>query len=240
VALVTGAGSGIGAACARRLSADGLRVVVTDVDLGAAEHVAADLPESQAVLLDVADSAAWRRAAEVVRSSYGRLDVVVNNAFTLVRRPAHETTDEEWDLQLSVDLSSVHRSVRTFHDELRQSGGCLVNVSSVHASFGVAGHPAYAAAKGGMLALTRQLAVEYGPDVRVNAVVPGPIRTPVWDRLSEPEVERSARATALLRLGRPEEVAAAVSFLADPAQSSFITGASLLVDGGWSCTKDSA
>jgi NAD(P)-dependent dehydrogenase (short-subunit alcohol dehydrogenase family) len=136
VALVTGAGSGIGAACARRLSADGLRVVVTDVDLAPPSTVAADLPDSQAVLLDVADSAAWRRAAEVVRSSYGRLDVVVNNAFTLVRRPAHETTDEEWDLQLSVDLSSVHRSVRTFHGELRQSGGCLVNVSSVHASFG--------------------------------------------------------------------------------------------------------
>jgi NAD(P)-dependent dehydrogenase (short-subunit alcohol dehydrogenase family) len=240
VALVTGAGSGIGAACARRLSADGLRVVVTDVDLAAAEQVAAALPDSQALLLDVADSAAWLRTAEVVRSSYGRLDVVVNNAFTLVRRPAHETTDEEWDHQLSVDLSSVHRSVRTFHGELRRSGGCLVNVSSVHASFGVAGHPAYAAAKGGMLALTRQLAVEYGPDVRVNAVVPGPIRTPVWDRLGEPEIERSARATALLRLGRPDEVAAAVSFLADPAQASFITGASLLVDGGWSCTKDSA
>jgi NAD(P)-dependent dehydrogenase (short-subunit alcohol dehydrogenase family) len=74
----------------------------------------------------------------------------------------------------------------------------------------------------------------------VNAVVPGPIRTPVWDALADAEIERSAMATALQRLGRPEEVAAAVSFLADPEQASFITGASLLVDGGWSCTKDSA
>ena len=112
-------------------------------------------------------------------------------------------------------------------------------VSSVHAHAGLPGHPAYAAAKGALLSLCGQLAVEYGPEVRVNAVLPGPILTGAWDRVGEEGRRRSAQATAARRLGRPEEVAAAIAFLGGP-DASYVTGTSLIVDGGWSVVKDSA
>jgi NAD(P)-dependent dehydrogenase (short-subunit alcohol dehydrogenase family) len=114
-----------------------------------------------------------------------------------------------------------------------------VLVSSVHAHRGIPGHPAYAASKGALLSLCGQLAVEYGPDVRVNAVLPGPILTAAWDRVPQADRASSVAETAARRFGTPEEVAAAVAFLAAD-EASYITGSSLLVDGGWSVTKASA
>lgn len=111
--------------------------------------------------------------------------------------------------------------------------------SSVHAHRGIPGHPAYAASKGALLSLCGQLAVEYGPQVRVNAVLPGPILTAAWDRVPQHERELSVEETAARRFGTPEEVAAAVAFLAAD-EASYITGSSLLVDGGWSVVKASA
>jgi NAD(P)-dependent dehydrogenase (short-subunit alcohol dehydrogenase family) len=118
-------------------------------------------------------------------------------------------------------------------------GGAVVLVSSVHARFGLPGHPGYAATKGGLVSLSRQLAVEYGPAVRVNAVLPGPVLTQAWDGVSEEDRQRSARATPAGRLGEPGEVASVISFLLSPA-ASFVSGAELVVDGGWSAAKDSA
>ena len=115
----------------------------------------------------------------------------------------------------------------------------MVITSSVHALVGLPGHPAYAASKGGLTALTRQLAVEYGPDVRVNCVLPGPILTPAWDGITDEDRARSVEQTVAGRFGRPDEVAAAIAFLAS-GDATYITGASLPVDGGWTIYKTSS
>lgn len=159
-----------------------------------------------------------------------------NNAYTFVEAVPHELEETDWDRQIAVCLKSVFLSVKACIPHLLASGGVMVNTSSVHALLGFRGNAAYDAAKGAICALTRQLAVEYGPRVRVNAVLPGAILTPAWEGSTQAEREGFARHTPAARLGRPEEVAAAVCFLASE-DASFITGANLLVDGGWSIWK---
>lgn len=240
--MVTGAGRGIGAAIARRFAADGNRVVVSDIDLPAAESVCASVAETLVpgecfpARLDVADSHDWATVAELVRQRFGSVDVVVSNAYMAVLRPIHEMTDHEWDHQLAVNLSAVHRALRSFLPDLRTQRGSMVVVSSVQARLGFAGHAAYAASKGGHLALVRQLAVEYGPDVRFNAVVPGPIATEAWQRSNVVDTDEASAGTALLRMGQPDEVAAAVAFLVSD-EASYITGTEIVVDGGYLATK---
>ncbi|NEE03755.1 SDR family NAD(P)-dependent oxidoreductase [Phytoactinopolyspora halotolerans] len=242
VAVVTGAGSGIGAAIAERLAAEGAHVMLVDVSAeGLAEtekRIAAAAGGASPFAGDVADPGTWSALAEAVEGGHGGLDILVNNAATVRVAPAHELEPDEWDRQLAVNLRPLYLAFRAFHGRWRP-GAAAVAVSSVHADAGLPGHPAYAASKGGLLSLTRQLAVEYGPEVRVNAVVPGPIMSPAWDRVAEPDRERSVQQTVLGRFGEPSEVASVVAFLAS-ADAAYVTGTSVVVDGGWLISKDSA
>lgn len=240
-AVVTGAARGIGLATAQRLLADGWRVALLDRD----EEVSAaadalGTPSARGYVADVASAADWARVIGSVRSDLGPVDALVSNALVTDRTPLHEMTPESWQRQLDVNLGGTFHGVRACLPDLRRDAdGRVVLVSSVHAAFGLPDVPAYATTKAGLTGLTRQLAVQYGGQVRVNCVLPGPIRTAQWDGVAEEDVARSAAETATGRLGRPEEVAGAIAFLLGE-DATYVTGATLAVDGGWSITKNSA
>lgn len=241
VAVVTGAASGIGAATAVRLASEGAAVVLADISPRGAqvrEQIEAAGGRASFVQADAADEQDWDRVAAAAHE-FGPVGVLVSNAFTIDVAPAHETTRASWDRQLAVNLTASFLGVRALLGDLREREGSVVLVSSVHARVGIPGHPAYAAAKGALVALCGQLAVEYAPLVRVNAVLPGPVLTGAWDRVGARDRELSVEATPAGRFGSPDEVAAAIAFLAG-REASFVTGANLTVDGGWSVAKASA
>ncbi len=170
---------------------------------------------------------------------FGPVDLLVGNACAVEVAPAHELTAASWQRQLDVNVTGSFLGFRAVLPDLRERRGAVVLTSSVHAHAGVPGHPAYAASKGALLSLCGQLAVEYGPEVRVNAVLPGPVLTPAWDSVPPDERDRRAAATAARRFGTPGEVASAIAFLGSD-DASFITGSHLMVDGGWSVVTASA
>jgi NAD(P)-dependent dehydrogenase (short-subunit alcohol dehydrogenase family) len=180
---------------------------------------------------------------EQVHAQTPSLDALVNNAAMQIAKPLVETTAEEWDAVMSSNLRSVFLAAKLAHPLLAANGGAIVNVSSVHAIQTSANIAAYAASKGGLLALTRAMAIEFaGNNIRVNAILPGAVDTPMLragldrghaaGRDVQERLENLARRTVNGRVGRPEEIASAIFFLADGEQSSFMTGQALVVDGG--------
>jgi NAD(P)-dependent dehydrogenase (short-subunit alcohol dehydrogenase family) len=242
-ALVTGAGEGIGRACALALADAGASVIVNDVNPDTGEETAAAVRQRGRrglfVPADVGDDAAVAAMAETVGKEFGALHVLVNNAGVNLFKGLAETTSEEWDRVLGVDLKGIYRVTRATLHLLKQAGGASVtNIASVHAQLTIAEITAYAAAKGGVVSMTRSLAQELGPfGIRVNAVSPGFTRTPMVDRwlASTPNPQETlARVLAfhpLGRIGTPEDIAHMVVFLASD-YATVITGANLVVDGG--------
>lgn len=239
VALITGAGAGIGAAIAQCFAAEGAFVYVADIDGEAAARVAAAITDAggsaSAVTADVSRGQDVTAMFRTIEQRHGRLDVLVNNAGLNVRGDFRHMTDADWVKIREVNLDGVVRVARDGFGLLRVSGkGSLVNLSSIMASRGLRQLAGYSATKGAVSALTRALAVEYAPfGIRVNALAPGFIETALTERvLRNPAINKALLdQTPLRRFGTADDVARAALFFASD-DSAFITGAELAVDGG--------
>jgi len=238
-ALVTGAARSIGEACARKLAACGARVAVCDIDGAGAERAVEEIVaaggEAIALAFDVTDSAAVDAAVTEVVERLGGLDVAVNNAgVTSEGALTGELGDEGWRAILSVNLDGVFYCTRAEIRAMRErGGGSIVNMASILSGAAFRNHVAYTASKHAVVGLTRGAAVDHAADgIRVNAVAPGFIRTPLIEVLSPEEIDAVAQVHPLGRLGECDEVAELVAWLASDA-SSFATGSVYNVDGGY-------
>ncbi len=237
VALVTGAGSGIGEACAKALADAGAKVLVSDITLAAAQRVAGEIGElAHACAADVADEAQCDAMVALAAERFGRLDVAVNNAGVGNKDRSHvaDLSTASWRKVLDVNLDGVFFSMRAeIRAMLAGGGGSIVNIASVMGSVAVECGSAYVAAKHGVVGLTKAAALDHAADgIRVNAVGPGYVDTAMFsDRTDEQRAEVGARHP-LGRIARPEEIAAMVAWLASPA-ASFATGGYYPIDGGY-------
>lgn len=236
VALITGAGLGIGRAIATTFAQNGARIVVADINNDAGQQTVEKIRQLSGDALfvhaDVGEMAEVKALVEKALGHYGQIDILVSNAAYLKMGSSTEITEEDWDRTLSVSLKATwmlaHCAVPSM---LAHGGGAIVITGSVHALRGYAGYAAYQASKGGLLALTRSLAADYGPTIRANSILPGAVVTEIRGKVSEEERARIANLCPLRRNGKPDDIAQVALFLASE-MSSFVTGTYVVADGG--------
>ncbi|OJX45958.1 MAG: short-chain dehydrogenase [Chloroflexi bacterium 44-23] len=231
VMLITGAAGGIGRSTLHLFAEKGWLVI--GVDRSAFNG---NFPDSGLFIqADISDPAQLTAIYDQVSRFTNTLDAVINNAALQIVKPLLDTSVEEWDAVMASNLRSVFLGAKLSYPLLKNhGGGAIVNVSSVHALATSPNVGSYAASKGGLLALTRSMAIEFAKDhIRVNAILPGAVDTPMLSaHLDQARLENLARKTVNGRIGKPLELAHAIYFLADEEQSSFMTGQSIIVDGG--------
>jgi NAD(P)-dependent dehydrogenase (short-subunit alcohol dehydrogenase family) len=238
VALITGAASGIGRATAELFAREGARVVLADVTEPAGEAAAAGIRaeggEAIFVRTDVGRMSEVEALVRATVDRFGGLDIIHSNAAAFVEGDAVEITEAGWDRTLDVCLKATwmlaHHGVPVMQ---ARGGGVIIITGSVHSLVGYARYTAYQAAKGGLLALTRAMAADFAPAIRVNAILPGAVMTGLSAHLNEAQRQRSANMCVLKRNGMPEDIAKVALFLASDL-SSYMTGTHLVVDGGLS------
>ena len=242
VIIITGAKSGIGLATAIRFASEGVKVVVADIK-GAHQEVSEITgreAEALFVQVDVSNGSQVAALIEKTLAAFGRLDVLVNNAGIELTKKVTETTEAEWEHLMNVNLKGVFLCSKAAIPVMqRNGGGVIVNVASELGLVGGSEIAAYSASKGGVVQLTKAMAIDHAGDgIRVNCVAPGPVSTPLLEAIiensSNPEQERQSIVgkTLLKRLARPEEIANVIVFMASD-ESSYMTGSVVVVDGGW-------
>ncbi len=235
-ALVTGGASGIGEATCRTLAGAGASVTIADVDRERAEALSAELPGSSVLLLNITDEAAVAEAF----AGLGRLDILVNNAGVGLVGNVEETELADFERLLNVNVTGMFLVTRAAMPKLLESKGSIVNIASVAGLVGVKRRFAYCATKGAVVALTRQMAVDYAGRLRVNCVCPGTVETPFvegylekFHKHEKDKVRAELHARQPVgRMGRPQEVANLVLYLSSP-EAEFVTGSAMTIDGGW-------
>lgn len=242
VAIITGAGKGIGQGIAKVFVQEGAKVVVVDWDEEAGKRTAEELRKAGGdalfVKCDVSKEDQVKAMVQAALEKYGRIDILVNNAGVGVYKSVLDATSEDWDLCLGVNLKGVFLCSKYVIPHMQAIGkGVIINISSVHSAATVAGVAPYAASKGGVTALTRNMAIDYGPTIRVVAISPGWVLTPLIQSIfnSYPDPAEQQRIVeqrqVMKRIGRPEDIGYAAAFLASD-EASFITGTEIFVDGG--------
>jgi NAD(P)-dependent dehydrogenase (short-subunit alcohol dehydrogenase family) len=243
VAVITGSGAGIGRSIALEFAREGAQVVVADINYSAAQRTVSEIVaaggRAHAVETDVSKPDSVERLASVTLEAFGQVDTLVNNAAVQVNKTVEETTFEEWNRQLAVNLGGVFLCSKYFLPHLRKSRGSIVNMSSVNGYFVEPACAGYCATKAAIIGLTKAMAIDHGRSgVRVNCICPGYIDAGLaesyFQAQPDPAVARAGagRLHALGRIGGPEEVARVAVFLASEA-ASFMTGACVAVDGGF-------
>ena len=243
VAIITGAGGGIGRACAREFAKEGARVVIADINSAGAQETLKQIQsaggDAVVVETDVASPDSVQKLVAQTLSAYAQVDVLLNNAAIQVNKTVEDTTVEEWNREIAVNLGGVFLCSKFFLPHLRKTQGAIINMASVNGFFVEPMCAGYCATKAAIIGLTKAMAIDHGKEgIRVNCICPGYIDAGLawgyFEAQSDPAAARAAagKLHALWRIGRPEEVARVAVFLASDA-ASFMTGSAVVVDGGF-------